>query len=55
MQATIVSDGTLPLGEPSGSFLGAAKDEVGKMLTDNFLSLSQRSSWSRTCSVSEHG
>ncbi len=38
MQATIVSDGTLPLGEPSGSFLGATKDEIGKMLTDNFLS-----------------
>src|SRR4030095_3622324 len=38
MQATIVSDGTLPLGEPSGSFRGATKDEIGKMLTDNFLS-----------------
>lgn len=38
MQATVVSDGTLPLGEPSGSFLGTSKEEVGKMLTDNFLS-----------------
>src|SRR6478609_5743729 len=38
MQATVVSDGILPLGEPSGSFLGASKDEIGKMLTDNFLS-----------------
>jgi glyoxylase-like metal-dependent hydrolase (beta-lactamase superfamily II) len=38
MQATVVSDGILPLGEPSGSFLGATKDEIGKMLTDNFLS-----------------
>jgi glyoxylase-like metal-dependent hydrolase (beta-lactamase superfamily II) len=38
MQATVVSDGSLPLGEPSGTFLGVSKDEVGKMLTDNFLS-----------------
>jgi glyoxylase-like metal-dependent hydrolase (beta-lactamase superfamily II) len=38
MQATVISDGILPLGEPSGSFLGTTKDEVGKMLTDNFLS-----------------
>jgi glyoxylase-like metal-dependent hydrolase (beta-lactamase superfamily II) len=38
MQATVVSDGILPLGEPSGSFLGASKEEIGKMLTDNFLS-----------------
>jgi glyoxylase-like metal-dependent hydrolase (beta-lactamase superfamily II) len=38
MQATIVSDGILPLGEPSGSFLGTSKEEIGKMLTDSFLS-----------------
>src|SRR5581483_3912347 len=38
MQATVVSDGILPLGEPSASFLGASKEEVAKMLTDNFLS-----------------
>ena len=38
MQATVVSDGILPLGEPSGSFLGSSKEEIGKMLTDNFLS-----------------
>jgi glyoxylase-like metal-dependent hydrolase (beta-lactamase superfamily II) len=37
MQATVVSDGILPLGEPSGSFLGTSKAEVGKLLTDNFL------------------
>ena len=37
LEVTIVSDGTLPLGEPSGSFLGVTKDQVGKMLTDNFL------------------
>jgi glyoxylase-like metal-dependent hydrolase (beta-lactamase superfamily II) len=38
MQATVVSDGPLPLGEPSASFLGTSKEEVSKMLTDNFLS-----------------
>lgn len=38
MQATVVSDGILPLGDPSGSFLGTTKEEIGKMLTDNFLS-----------------
>lgn len=38
MQITMVSDGPLPLGEPSGAFLGASKDEIGKMLADNFLS-----------------
>lgn len=37
MQGTVVSDGILPLGEPSGSFLGTSKEEVGKMLTNNFL------------------
>ncbi len=37
MQATVVSDGILPLGDPSGTFLGASKEDVGKMLTDNFL------------------
>jgi len=38
MQATIISDGILPLGEPSGSFLGSSKEEIGRMLNDNFLS-----------------
>ena len=38
MQATVVSDGILPLGEPSASFLGTSKEEVRRMLTDNFLS-----------------
>ncbi len=37
MQATVISDGPLPLGEPSGSFVGTSKEEVGKMLTDSFL------------------
>jgi glyoxylase-like metal-dependent hydrolase (beta-lactamase superfamily II) len=38
IEATVVSDGPLPLGEPSGSFLGTSKEEVGKMLSDHFLS-----------------
>jgi glyoxylase-like metal-dependent hydrolase (beta-lactamase superfamily II) len=38
MQATVISDGILPLGDPSGSFLGTSKEEIGRMLTDNFLS-----------------
>jgi len=38
MQVTMVSDGPLPLGEPSGAFLGATKEEIARMLTDNFLS-----------------
>ena len=37
MQVTVVSDGPLPLGDPSGAFLGATKEDIGKMLTDNFL------------------
>lgn len=37
MQATVVSDGILPLGEPSASFLGTSKEDVGRMLTSNFL------------------
>lgn len=37
-QVTMVSDGPLPLGDPSSNFLGASKDDIRKMLTDNFLS-----------------
>jgi glyoxylase-like metal-dependent hydrolase (beta-lactamase superfamily II) len=37
-EITIVSDGTLPLGPPKGTFVGVPDDEVKKMLTDNFLS-----------------
>jgi glyoxylase-like metal-dependent hydrolase (beta-lactamase superfamily II) len=36
-EATIVSDGPLPLGDPSGAFLGLSKDEIKRQLTDNFL------------------
>ena len=37
-QVTMVSDGPLPLGDPTGAFLGAPKEEIQKLLTDNFLS-----------------
>jgi glyoxylase-like metal-dependent hydrolase (beta-lactamase superfamily II) len=37
-EVTVVSDGPLPLGDPSGAFLGVPKEEVKKMLADNFLS-----------------
>ncbi|MGE0701756.1 MAG: MBL fold metallo-hydrolase, partial [Hyphomicrobiaceae bacterium] len=37
MQVTMVSDGPLPLGDPGGAFLGATKEEIGKLLTDNYL------------------
>jgi glyoxylase-like metal-dependent hydrolase (beta-lactamase superfamily II) len=39
MQATVVSDGPLPLGEPSGSFKGVTKEDVQKQLADNFLNV----------------
>ncbi len=38
MQITMVSDGPLPLGDPGGAFLGATKEEIGNLLSDNFLS-----------------
>jgi glyoxylase-like metal-dependent hydrolase (beta-lactamase superfamily II) len=37
-EVTVVSDGPLPLGDPSGTFSGVPKEEVKKMLSDNFLS-----------------
>src|SRR5215510_11485856 len=37
-EVTVVSDGTLPLGPPKGTFVGVPDDEVRKMLSDNFLS-----------------
>lgn len=36
-QATVVSDGPLALGNPSGAFLGLSKVEMDRQLTDNFL------------------
>jgi glyoxylase-like metal-dependent hydrolase (beta-lactamase superfamily II) len=38
-QATVLSDGPLPLGEPSTSMKGISKEEIGKALGDNFLPL----------------
>ncbi|MGU3495401.1 MBL fold metallo-hydrolase [Xanthobacteraceae bacterium A53D] len=39
-EITIVSDGTLPLGDPNTNFTGLSADEMKKQLTDNFLPLS---------------
>lgn len=36
-EITVVSDGPLPLGDPSGTFTGVPKEEVKKMLVDNFM------------------
>jgi len=38
-EATIVSDGPLPLGKPEENFVGLSKEEMDKQLTDNFLPL----------------
>ena len=38
-EATIVSDGTLPLGDPHASFSGLAPSELDQQLNDNFLPL----------------
>ena len=37
LQVTMVSDGPVPLGEASGAFLGAPKEELNKLLADNYL------------------
>ena len=38
IEATVVSDGPIgPLGEPSATFIGAPKDEIGNILAENFL------------------
>jgi glyoxylase-like metal-dependent hydrolase (beta-lactamase superfamily II) len=38
IEATVVSDGPIgPLGEPSATFIGAPKEEIGNILADNFL------------------
>jgi glyoxylase-like metal-dependent hydrolase (beta-lactamase superfamily II) len=39
-EATIVSDGTLPLGDPNTNFTGLTGDEMKRQLTDNFLPVS---------------
>jgi glyoxylase-like metal-dependent hydrolase (beta-lactamase superfamily II) len=37
MQATVISDGPLPLGEPAATMKGVPKEELNKALGDNFL------------------
>jgi glyoxylase-like metal-dependent hydrolase (beta-lactamase superfamily II) len=38
IEATVVSDGPIgPLGEPSATFTGAPKEEIGNILSENFL------------------
>jgi glyoxylase-like metal-dependent hydrolase (beta-lactamase superfamily II) len=37
-EVTVVSDGTLDLGDPTGTFTGVPDDELRRMLSDNFLS-----------------
>jgi len=37
IEATVVSDGPLSLGQPSATIKGTTKEEVSKLLTDNFL------------------
>jgi len=39
MEATVISDGSLPLGPPGNAFLGLSKEEIARQLTDNFLPL----------------
>lgn len=39
-EVSVVSDGPLPLGDPTGTFSGVPKENVAKMLTDNFLDAS---------------
>jgi hypothetical protein len=43
-EATIVSDGTLPLGDPHTNFLGLTQEEIDKQLTSNFLPTSRKNS-----------
>ncbi len=38
-EATIVSDGVLPLGDPTQAFLGLSKEEIARQLSSNFLPL----------------
>lgn len=37
MEATVISDGALPLGPPGDAFLGLSKEEITRQLTENFL------------------
>ena len=37
IEATVVSDGPLPIGDPVKTFRGPTPQELGKMMTDHFL------------------
>lgn len=37
IEGTVVSDGPLSIGDPAKTFRGPTAEEVGKMMTDNFL------------------
>ncbi len=37
IEGTVVSDGPLSIGDPAKTFKGPTADEIGKMMTDNFL------------------
>ena len=37
MEATVISDGVIPLGPPGDAFLGLTKEEITRQLTDKFL------------------
>src|SRR3989442_4462480 len=37
IEATVVSDGPLAIGEPKNTFRGPTTDELGKMMSDHFL------------------
>src|SRR5262245_15824913 len=39
-EATVASDGTLPLGDPHSNFKGLSNEEMDRQLTTNFLPLS---------------
>ena len=55
-EATIVSDGALPLGDPHANFLGLTAEEMDKQLRDNFLpndnAGSSRTPWCSTPATS---
>src|SRR3954462_10686596 len=37
IEATVVTDGPLSIGDPKNTFRGPTPDELGKMMTDHFL------------------
>ena len=41
-EATVVSDGPLPLGDPTQAFLGLTKDEIARQLIEQFPAAGER-------------